>query len=92
MVISSDGVNFQISKKTILKRDKRLGPNKAGVGGLPGLSQDVFIVEIDGGKRLFYWSAGDHGIYSAFNDLSVGKDQLDFHRKSNLELTYVCCN
>ncbi len=67
--VSEDGINFTISKKPILKRDKRLGPNKPGIGGLPGLPQDIFIIEVDGGKRLYYWSAGGHGIYSAFNDL-----------------------
>jgi predicted GH43/DUF377 family glycosyl hydrolase len=69
IAVSEDGVNFQIRKKPILKRDKRLKPNKSGPGGLPGLPQDVFIINVEEGKRLFYWSAGEHGTYSAFNAL-----------------------
>lgn len=68
---SSDGVNFNIHKKPILKRDKRLGPNEPGVGGLPGLPQDLVIVPVEGGKRMFYWSAGGHGTYSAFLKLKT---------------------
>ncbi len=65
LATSTDGLDFSVIKKPIVKRDKRLGPNSPGVGGLPGLPQDVFIINVDEGKRMFYWSAGDHGIYSA---------------------------
>lgn len=63
---STDGLNFAIHKRPILKIDKRLGPHKPTIGGLPGLPQDLNIVNVRGGKRLFYWSSGGHAYYSAF--------------------------
>ncbi len=62
---SANGLDFKIVKKAIIKRDPRLGPNSPGVGGWPGLPQDIFIINVTDGKRLYYWSAGNHGIYNA---------------------------
>ncbi len=62
---SQDGLDFKVIQKPIIKRDTRLGPNQAVPGGLPGLAQDLFVINVDEGKRAFYWSAGGHGIYSA---------------------------
>lgn len=70
VAVSENGVDFTINKRPIIKRDKRAGPPTNGQLGRVGMPQDVFIVNVDGGKRLFYWVEGnDRGIFSAFNDL-----------------------
>lgn len=77
LAISEDGLNFKVFKRPIFKRDKDIGPpTVVDFGGLQGLPQDVVIINVPGGKRMFYWVASNNkaGTYSAF--LPVTK-QLD---------------
>lgn len=41
-----------------------------GVGGMLGLPQDPNVIEVTGGKRIFYWQA-EQGTFSAFLPLSA---------------------
>jgi hypothetical protein len=63
---SVDGVNFTtVNKKPVLPRNKKLGPNKIVDCALPGLPQNVSLLPVKDGKRVFYWSSGGHGTHSA---------------------------
>ena len=64
---SSDGLSFSIkSDHPVLGLDPAAGTDPGyGTGGMLGLPQDPAIVDVAGGRRLFYWQA-EEGTFSAF--------------------------
>lgn len=67
VAISSDGLTFSVkADHPVLGLDPAVGSDPGyGAGGMLGLPQDPAIVDVDGGRRLFYWQA-EEGTFSAF--------------------------
>ena len=68
---SSNGIRFEIiGDEPILGADEKYfqGIDTYLEGGPAGLPQDPFVLNVDGGQRIFYWK-NDEGIYSAFREL-----------------------
>jgi hypothetical protein len=64
---SQDGLSFSIKgDHPALGLDPAVGTDPGyGEGGMLGLPQDPAIIDVDGGRRLFYWQA-EEGTFSAF--------------------------
>lgn len=64
---SQDGLAFSVkADHPVLDLDPAVGTDPGyGEGGMLGLPQDPAIVDVDGGRRLFYWQA-EEGTFSAF--------------------------
>jgi len=64
LATSDDGLGFRV-------RDRILGIDPAVTaptyvdGGMQGLPQDAFVIDVTGGRRIFYWQAQE-GTFSAF--------------------------
>ncbi len=70
LATSSDGLFFDIVETPQLAPETESG--EFGAGGQIGSYQDPFVLEIETGKRIYYWVAGS-GIYSAI--LTEGETQ-----------------
>jgi len=62
LATSSDGLLFTIEEKPQLTPEKESG--QFGEGGQIGSYQDPFVLNLPGGKRMFYWVNGE-GIHFA---------------------------
>lgn len=62
---SRDGLSFRLRPGAELGTDPRAKGKQPTRSGQPGVPQDAFAVRVPGGKRLFFWQAGE-GVFSAF--------------------------